>query len=547
MKPTTNRRDFMMRSIQSLGAIGLSQGTIASLMGAIYSRALATEAQKLKLNEKGFRYVFVNLYGAPPRWMFDMPPTPMGSSPSNYVSGGFGNSFEISGQTIQLQNRTFTYNYGSGKSLFLPPVWGMSPTGLDFTSILPHALFVRGIDMEINSHPVSNARQVAPISGGHSLHGVVADQMGSPIAAVVTTLPSGAAFKSAKGLGSTPANPSGNPIDAIIAPFRNMPNSIPFRQELAKPVVTQFLDRIDRYAKINKMPGSTLRNALDSADQLIRLNIDSLAALWPGLLNKYTDIVNRGIRPSKGELPGVYDKIIPCVSGDLRLRFRIQDSNLMDHSDARDMIQSDSTHAQMSRQFALTEFLLTTGMSSCVDLAAGTNVLDKALVRTGLSVPIIADQHGVGAVTSIVATTLYYRALLGSLTELVSSLKSQQLFDKTVLHISSEFNRNPRVDGSGSDHGVRGGNSTIISGMFDEVSYIGNIQKNGFSGSPGTWGLAADWTFEDGTRRPIKVNDIARTITGMTNSAEIVANGYSLVRPAANGKWTPKTSGGENV
>ncbi len=549
MKRVFHRRDFLVSSIQTLGAMGLGSNVIGMLIGSVYTKAMADTGAVLALNQNGYRYIYVSLSLGPPRWMFDMLPTPNGAS-DNFIKGGFGNAFNISGSTIELINKTFRYEYGGGKKIYLPPVWGMGMSSANFTDLLPHTLFVRGIDMEINNHGVSNARQVAPILGGNSLHGVIADQMGSPVAAVVTGASSGAAFKSAKGLGSVVAAQNGNPITTLIAPFKNLPNTIVYRAEEVKPVVDQFLDRMDSYADQHRISQSSLRDAHDSADQLIRLNIDALASSWDGILAKYNGLVDTAMHPNKGELPGVYDKTIPKQAvADPRFRYDNDNASLLvDLDDARDIIQADTGKPEIARQFALTEFLMTSGICSAVDLAVAQSVLSKAKVSASGTATITADQHGVGAVTSIVATTIFYRGLLTAMTELVRTLKAQGLFDTTIIHISSEFNRIPRSDGSGSDHGVDGSSATLMSGMFNEVAYIGNIKQGSSTGdNPGTWGLAADWDFGDGLKRPIKVNDIARSITAMTNSRDIVANGYSLVKPNGAGLWAPKKAGGRNV
>ena len=403
--------------------------------------------------------------------------------------------------------------------------------------------------MEINSHPLSNSRQVAPIFGGKSLHGVIADLMGSPIPAVVNGSPSGLAFKSDKGLGSVNADYSNNPVSSIISPFKNLPNNISYRTNEVQPIIDQFLNRIERYAESNRIPSSTLKEAHDSANQLIQLNIDSLALNWNSLLSKYTAIVNEALNSKYDELVGVNDKPIPLIAGDLRFKYAKTGSGdaLLDLSDAREMIDGNVQKIEISRQFALTEFLMTTGICSVVDLNCAGNVLNNVKVSSSKRGAIVCDQHDVGSVTSVIATTHFYRGLLAAMTELVKVLKDKRVFNKTIIHISSEFNRSPRADGAGSDHGIKGGSASLISGMFNEVAFIGNILKDGTPSNPGTWGVAADWEFENGDKRPIHVNDIARSITAMTGAKDIVSNGYPLVQPSGNGFWVPKKAGGKNV
>ena len=129
MKYRAHRRDFLIHSLQSLGAFGLGASAINTLLGSIYNKAFAAAGVDLALNPNGYRYIFVSLAGAPPRWMFDMLTTPNGAS-DPYVAGGFGTGLEISGTSVKAVNQTFEYKHGASneKKLYLPPVWGFSPS-----------------------------------------------------------------------------------------------------------------------------------------------------------------------------------------------------------------------------------------------------------------------------------------------------------------------------------------------------------------------------------------------------------------------------------
>jgi hypothetical protein len=139
--------------------------------------------------------------------------------------------------------------------------------------------------------------------------------------------------------------------------------------------------------------------------------------------------------------------------------------------------------------------------------------------------------------------------MLNCIQELVATLTAKSLFNKTVIHIGSEFNRSPRADGSGSDHGFYGASASIISGMISQYALIGNIYANGkdSANSPyaGTWGRAAPFAVSTNESRPILVQDIALTIGSMLNTAAVSANGYILLN-AGNG-WKPIRKEAKNV
>ena len=64
------------------------------------------------------------------------------------------------------------------------------------------------------------------------------------------------------------------------------------------------------------------------------------------------------------------------------------------------------------------------------------------------------DSHMVGSAICLVGFTKYYKALSGCILNLKASLGSE--WDKTVVHVHGDFNRNPQNEGGGTDHGPGG-------------------------------------------------------------------------------------------
>jgi hypothetical protein len=152
-----------------------------------------------------------------------------------------------------------------------------------------------------------------------------------------------------------------------------------------------------------------------------------------------------------------------------------------------------------------------------------------------------------GSITSTMLTTILYRGFLSGLTEQVRALKAKGIFDKTVLHISSEFNRCPLKDGSGSDHGWFGSNATLISGMIKHMSVVGNVQKASYSKDyAGTFGVGAPFVMA-GENFPLRVNDVALTVTSMLGAAPVITNGRALLAPHSSTDWRPVKEEAKNV
>src|SRR5690606_1086207 len=116
-------------------------------------------------------------------------------------------------------------------------------------------------------------------------------------------------------------------------------------------------------------------------------------------------------------------------------------------------------------------------------------------------------------------------------------------WNKTIIQTGSEFNRNPRTDGSGADHAPGASTVSIYSGLINGAACVGNVRTDT---NLGTYGVAANFQIEGEDRR-LRFNDVARTITTMAGSPDIVTNGVSLMKPDGSGGWVPKLKVAKNV
>lgn len=542
MKRDISRRHFLTMFGKAAAFAPVGSVLYDTLLGQVLSRAVAAPAGA-PLNPN--LYLHMSFFAAPPRWYFDLPLAPMGVAADTFASGGFGTLFTGSGTNANVGYVTKPQQLG-GQTVHLPPLWSMSPAGQDFRMLLDHMLFIRGMDMEINSHPLSNARQVAPIVNGMSVSGMLADASPLPIPSISgPDVESVRAFRSRKGLSYSridyTSNATVNPIITLLKSFKGEHLGRPAHSARNVALQHQAMKEFDLYAQKNGITESALSSMYESANNLIEDGIFAESSQWAAVQAKYAGLCRTALTPAFGSIPGLNDRAIPAVATDPR--FRIDQTTALVSSDVRTIVGARTAIAQMAENFAIAEMLL--GKVTSTMTLQFSNM--TGLVRDGGTFSLTHDQHNVGSAVSVVGTTLFYRAFLSCMHELVTRLKDKELFDRTVIHMGSEFNRSPRIDGSGSDHGVTGSGCSIISGMLAEGGVVGNLKINNTTTSnyKGTWGLAADFEME-GMNRPLQVNDVALTLTSMLGVENVVTNGRSLLQPK-NGKWVLKKKEANNV
>jgi hypothetical protein len=153
MKTVYARREFIKQASRHFAFLGLGSVVFDSVLGKFLQQAVAQTIFP-NINPSGY-YIHYTFSGGAPRWFFDLPLTPFGKTSSNFVDGGFGTVIRKTGGSYQPAYAVQKHTVG-GKDLYLPPVWNMDLKSQDFSSILSHAAFIRGLDMEINNHRLSN-------------------------------------------------------------------------------------------------------------------------------------------------------------------------------------------------------------------------------------------------------------------------------------------------------------------------------------------------------------------------------------------------------
>tara|TARA_Y100001935_G_scaffold250399_1_gene250470 strand:+ start:3029 stop:4663 length:1635 start_codon:yes stop_codon:yes gene_type:complete len=540
----SSRRRFLQRSLQGIAITGISEVLTNTFFNSLVSKAFAQGVSNAQVGPNPGGYYFnLHMFGAPPRWAFDLPLTPNGKTAQNFVPGNFGTGFTKTNNQIQLTYNPVQKTIG-GKTLWLPPVWNYH-TSRNFDQVLANTLFIRGMDMELNSHNLGTSRNVSPNVGGLSIQGAVADKSNRALASIVDNrCATSTAFKSSKGFVPSSAN-TGNATANIAAlllrAFKPIPNSRMHHKDQSLALQDQVFSQLESEMANMGFSKSAIESSYENATQLIDENIQSLGERYPAVKAKYESLITEAFTPAAGSLPGLNSTSIPVSATDPR--FNVGSgitASAIGHSDLRNLSNSSISALGVAQSFALME-IFTNKLSTNFTMTMGHPI--GVPISASRSVPIAHDQHFTGSIFSTYITTLYYRSLLSCLSEFVGHLKSLGIFDQSIIHVTGDFNRNPRQDGSGADHGIEGSNATIISGKINSPMVIGNLSKN--SRGLGTWGGSASLNFGP-EQRPIKVNDVARTITSMLGVQDVVSNGFPLMK-YQGGIWVPQYEEAENV
>lgn len=520
-----SRRQFLNSAASSLGVLGVGTSAFNTMVESLLLKSANLAQANNDPFAREWNYIHFSFPGGPPRWYFDLPLTPAGSG-SSFLAGGFGNWLRLQGGKLQSYHTSVKYNNGR-QDYYIPPIWAHGSGGFDFRkTLLPHMLMIRGVDMEINSHAISNSRQVAPIVNGLSVSGILADTSRKPMSGVTSGSTAGAAFRSRKGLVAVPMPGGSNPMTTLLRPFAPFPGAAHMHAGDWSRAVDQAMEQFDVYANSNQLPRTSQKEAFDNAISMINSNVMDLSTKTAEAIVKYRNLILGATKID--DVKKIFNFVMK-TEDTKHYRYTQSDQRVV-AADLRDAFVNNPTVSLMAEQFAVTEILINNNITPSV--TAGFSGITGLRVN-GSNLALTHDQHNIGTIVSALFTTIYYRAFMTCLCELTNRLKESGKFNKTLIHMASEFNRTPRKDGSGSDHGVNGSGASFLSGAFTQFDIIGNVKvdpspTNGTYG--GTWGVAADYNL-GGMSRPIQVNDVAYTAGLMMglNPNGLVTNARSLV------------------
>ncbi|MBX9769150.1 MAG: hypothetical protein K2X47_17880, partial [Bdellovibrionales bacterium] len=398
-------------------------------------------AQTIPQMSKTRRMISVALVGAPPRHLWDLFLKPTANAPFNQ-NPGFGTRIRPDG-TAAFDTYDFNLN---GRTVTLPYIWqfpiaaksGWRP----MTDLLPNMLSIRGIDLENDGHAPAQTKWDAPIPGGPSISGLIADTSVLPLGCIINNFgPKAASFRSPSGAGYTKSSTATPvpPLALLMAPFSlDQTGDAKKLADQSEIAIDRALDRLKYLSEKSTLGTSGAYIDLKKTRTLMKRAVGGLDAEWARLLGKYQDLLIRSIRPNAAvSIPGITTALGGSDRGSNAYRltpdglstYRIGNANL-------GTLMNEATVAEMAEQFALTEYVMMNDLAdaSYMQMVRFHNVrVENAALETTpntvIPAPFMAaihfDAHEVGVVPATITFSMFFRALSSCMLELMDTLKTK--------------------------------------------------------------------------------------------------------------------------
>jgi hypothetical protein len=477
------KRRELMFLLTNAGALSITRSPLALFMANIASSLIVREA--LGAPNSNRKWVDFRTGGAPARWVYDIFMNPLNQN--NFASNPqmATRYVESGGRFTDVEYATFTH-----AGIQVPWLWQFPlprPGGgtQPMTDLLTHMLQIRGLNTANAGHSGSEMKHFIVPAAVQSASALSTDAGEAPFPAVITrngVIP----FKSKENFVPTFVTGT-NLIQSLMEPFLTSAsdNSAALRGTLRDYLKSVSME-LNTQA-INSHSGfRATASALNNVQQIIQVSVNNLATEWQVLLDKYKSLIARVLVPTTS-LQGINN--IPIGTTGSRGATYSTDGAIKNHPDLRTMIDGSTRVGNLAEIFALAEYILLNDLSDSITL--GSPSLIQLANEDGSRFNHNNDEHGSGKMTSLLINTFYHRCHAACLLELISQLKFKGIFENVVIRNGSEFNRSPRGNGSGSDHGFQGASMAFYSGAIRGPFVIGNIQASGNSTYPGTWGISA--------------------------------------------------------
>jgi hypothetical protein len=553
-----DRRNFLLKTF--MGGMGLSSmASPASMVFAtLFNEFMGkAHAQSTGADSTFNDYNFINILieNGTTRCLFDLPLRP--TATDVFLQNAYsGNKIDAN---LNIIHQSVTHSSFNG--IQMPYIWASNiptPNGgsVPMANLAPHFLMIRGINQLFDGHGFNRTLQLIP-GTGVSLTGLAADASTTPISSLsMSTSGSLPAFASKKGLSakliysindalsvftgsSSLTEISNSSVDTAIDNLLNLMRDRPIEKHPFLP--TTYLDR---------------RNA----KAMMKKNFGDVTVAFNTLKAKYADLMTRAFTDSSFFLADVENLAIP---GDFAsVKFNIDDPNRFTGTNIQDIFINTSKINNLAESMAITEYMMVNRITSSLAANIGSlsnmnwqqykNITTGAVVNGEIS-GINLDFHTVGSVMNVFMMTKYYRAVAACLYELITQLKNTarpaggNLFDRTIIALNGDFNRNGRTDMKGSDHGYNGSSYTIISGMNQQCNVVGNISRTDTNTNyVGTWGKAA--AVSANNNRELLIGNAASTVAAMMDLPSPTPNDSAVAtKNSTTGLMTPSLPRGTNV
>lgn len=531
-------------------------------------------------------YVQFNLYGAPSRWFFDQVLRPGDADGFVPAAGMYNRIDEADGSFAKGSYHDIKIHGFNMPHLWAYNVAAAGGGARPMADLMSNMLIIRGCDIGTNGHPLANFQQVCPSPFGPSLTGLIADASTRSIPAIcVGRAPATDAHRAPKGT-SLVNIPHDHPdyISFLLEPFSQAGSGIEEAASLAAEELAEELTRAN--------PGlAPLYGDRRRARGILKESFAKFAHSFDPLVRKYDDLFHRSLHLSP--IAGVTDRPIPGARFPFKTPFAADPQTALAayHLDRKALCGQDLRemflHARcnyLAKQFAIAEFALTERLSSSILLTSPDPLEQANYILTELDpfdyvhlkdlsmdpgsvqgraiyhhagerfnqsagYKLLHDSHETGWLVNTVSCTMFFRGFASCLAELIDRLKSVpgkgggNLFEETVIHVTSEFDRFPKGMGSFFTHSPRGHVTSFFSGLIPEPAILGNIKVGNASKPAGTMGFAAP-VAELGA--PISLQNIASTVSEMVGVAKIDPAARSLVKVSGH-RLEPALPPGRNI
>ena len=462
-----NRRDL----IEQTGALGSAHFAYRLLATMLTSVPFANELYGQTTSKK---YISLQFPGAPARWMFDLFLTPYESK--DFMSNPMvGTRFSDIGSTYT----EVVYETIQKAGISVPYIWGVpvpkSEGGTrDMAELLNHMLCLQGLDTGNSGHTASQKLHFTPPSSIKSVGALAADASSMPLD-FVNQYGSDLDFQSTARKTPVLITGGGNLLAKMLNAF-NVELTAPQRskQDAMEQAIAAATNALNTELT-KRQPASEVfvENSRKSL-QMIEEGFNDLDAFWTEAVARYTDLVKRSLTQV---IPFINDKPIGLGTENSLASHKYNGSNPA-HLDMRDYITSSSNIGSLAQRFAVTEYVITRNLTQSTSMRIGR-------INHGIT----HDSHFSGSIPTMYFNTLLFRAVSACTLELIDNLKSTGQWNDTVIELSGEFNRSPKVADGGSDHGWQGKSITFLSGQIPGPKIIGTIRQTApNSAYAGTWG-----------------------------------------------------------
>lgn len=568
-----NRRN-LIKKLSQLSASGLMANPATRFFNSLIYNNLNTDQKAAGIRN----YLQINLYGAPCRFGFDHLLKPYDENefvPYKYVANRVKAQNDKNPHDIE-----FEYNTVKMNGLNVPPQWKqMLPTSSGtlrpLSDLFSNALMIRGCKLDFSGHPLNAMQQIAPVPGDLSLNGVVADASSALFSSIsVGNNPVSRSFKSEGSLLTEIPYTEKNYAEYLLKPFV-------LKQKDRFYEISELENDFDRIAAFYPQKMKNMKDVKKKSVQNMRDNVDKYLAEYSALVAKYRSLINKAFETNTVNFNVLCPQLPLSIKGKSSLKEVLGPFTLLEklylEKEAYNFVKSGKLN-YWAEEFALAEFLLVNNLSQSILISApspdigylveGCTASDKVSLehldlsydedsdlttvdfkknsenfsdgkrKTIKDMPeyIGMDTHSTGLVYEIMGNDIFFRTLSTCILELIDVLKSKKsgnstLFDETVIHLASEFDRVPAKDGSGSEHNALANPTTIFSGCIKGPQVIGNIYTGSLEPPEGVYyyGTLGNGAPVKELEDSIKIGNVSSTLSTLLRVKPILRRAPSLV------------------